>query len=99
MRLGCGRGLRPTLPQDELALDAQELGDVPALLVALGPRESLVDQGEPFDRFTITTEGVSNLGEKWSVKEGKRVSRDAGERGAQNLQPGADAAALDEQHA
>ena len=45
------------------------------------------------------TEGVRNLGEKWNVKEAKRVLGDAGERGAQKLQPGTNLATLDEQHA
>jgi hypothetical protein len=40
--LGCRRGPRRTLPQDEFAFDAQKLGDAPALLVALESRERLV---------------------------------------------------------
>jgi hypothetical protein len=97
--LGRRRGLRPTRPQHEFAFDAQEFGDAPALLVAFGSRQRLVDYREPFGSLIVTTEGVRNLGEKWGVKEGKRVPRDAGERGAQELQPGANVAALDEQHA
>jgi len=62
--LGRRRGLRRTLPQDEFALDAQELGDAPALLVALGSCERLVDDREPLSSFTVATERVGNLGEK-----------------------------------
>jgi hypothetical protein len=68
--LGCRRGLPRTLPQDQLAFDAQEFGDAPALLVALGPRERLVDYREPFASFTVTTEGVRNLCEKLACKGG-----------------------------
>jgi len=64
MLLGRRRGLRRTLPQDEFTFDAQELGDAPALLIALGSRERLVDYREPFGSFSVTPEGVRNLGEK-----------------------------------
>ena len=97
--LGRRRRLRRTLPQNEFAFDAQEFGDTPALLVALGSRERLVDCRKSLDSFTDTTEGVRNLSEEWSVKEAKRVLRDAGERGAEKLQPGASVATLDEQYA
>jgi len=50
--------------QDKFAFDAQELGDAPALLVALGSRERLVDYREPFGSPAITTKGVGNLGEE-----------------------------------
>src|SRR5258707_11547753 len=93
------RGVRCTLPQDEFAFDAQELGDAPVLLAAFASREHLVDNREPFGSFTVTAEGVRNLGEKLSVKDTKRVLPDASERGAQNLQAGANVSALDEQHA
>ena len=36
--LGRRRGPRRSRPQNEFAFDAQELGDAPALLVALGSR-------------------------------------------------------------
>src|ERR1700730_9213634 len=97
--LGRRRGMWRTLPQDELTFDAQKLGDAPALLVALGSPERFVDYREPFGSFIVTTEGVRNLGEKWSEKHAKRVLKDAGERGAQKLLPGANVAALDEQYA
>jgi hypothetical protein len=58
------RGLGRTLPQDQFAFDAQEFGDAPALLGALGSRERLVDCREPFGSLTVTTEGVRNLVEK-----------------------------------
>src|SRR6266404_6635848 len=99
MLLGRRRGLRCTLPQDEFAFDAKKLGDAPALLVALGSRERLVDDREPFGSLTVATEGVGNLGENWSVKECKSVLRDVGKCGAEKLQPSAHLAALDEQHA
>ena len=82
----------------DYAFDAQQLGDAPALLVALGSRKRLVDYREPFGSFTVTTESVRNLGEKWRVKHGKQVLGFAGERAAQKLQPGANVAALDAQH-
>ena len=69
MLLGGCRGLRRTLPQDEFTLDAQELGDAPALLIALGSRERLVDYREPFGSFSVTAEGVRNLGKKLRVKK------------------------------
>jgi hypothetical protein len=47
MLLGGRHGLRRTLPQDEFTFDAQELGDAPALLIALGSRERLADYREP----------------------------------------------------
>ena len=50
--------------QDQLGLDAQELSDAPALLVALRPCERLVDYRERFGSPAITTEGVGNLGEE-----------------------------------
>src|SRR6266404_5629774 len=81
--LGRRRRLRRTLQQDEFAFDAQQLGDAPALLVAFGPCECLVDNREPFGSFTVTTEGVRNLGEKWGVKGEKHVSGPARERAAQ----------------
>lgn len=87
MLLGRRRGLRRTLPQDELTFDAQKLGDAPALLVALGSPERFVDYREPFGSFIVPTQGVRNLGEKWSEKHAKRVLKDAGERGAQKLLP------------
>ena len=64
MLLGRARSLRLTLSQDQLAFDAQQFRDAPALLVALGSRERLVDYREPFDSPAITTEGVGNLGEE-----------------------------------
>jgi hypothetical protein len=97
MLLGRRRGLRRTLPQDEL--NAQKLRNAPALLVALGSSQRFVDYREPFGRSIVTTLGVRNLGEKWSEKHAKRVLKDAGERGAQKLLPGANIAALDEQYA
>src|SRR5258705_12115125 len=60
--LGRRRGLRRTLPQNEFAFDGQELGDAPALFVALGSLERLVDDREPFGSPAITTEGGGNLG-------------------------------------
>src|ERR1700680_4178653 len=99
MLLGRRRGPRGTLPQEEFAFDAQELSDTPELLGALRSRERSIDCREPFCRFTATTEGVCNLGEEWSVKEAQRVLRDAAERSAKKLQPGAKLATLDEQHA
>jgi hypothetical protein len=67
--LGGRRGVRCTPPQDEFAFDAQELGDAPAQLMALGSRERLVDYREPFGSFSVTTEGVRNLGKKLRVKK------------------------------
>ena len=64
MLLGPFSCLRRTLPQDEFTFDAQEFGDAPALLIALGSRERLVDYREPFGSLAVTTEGVRNLGEK-----------------------------------
>src|ERR1700730_10343686 len=78
--LGRRRGMWRTLPQDELTFDAQKLGDAPALLVALGSPERFVDYREPFGSFIVPTQGVRNLGEKWSEKHAKRVLKDAGER-------------------
>jgi hypothetical protein len=49
MLLGRRGGVRLTLPQDEFTFDAQKLGDAPALLIALGSRERLVDYREPSD--------------------------------------------------
>ena len=95
MLLGRRRRLRRTLAQDEFAFNAQELGDTPALLVALGSRERLVDCRKSLDSFADTTEGVRNLSEEWSVKEAKRILWDAGERGAEKLQPGASIATRD----
>jgi len=69
--LGRLRGLRRTLPLDEFAFDAQELGDTPALLIGVRSRQRLVDNREPFGSLTVTTEGVCNLGEKWSGSEGR----------------------------
>ena len=69
---------RPILPQDEFAFDAQEFGDAPALLIALGSRERLVDCREPFGNLAVKTEGVRNLAQNWSVKECKRSLRNAG---------------------
>ena len=62
MLLGRPSGLRRTLPQDEFAFDAQELGKAPALLGVLGSRERLVDCQKPFGGFAVTTEGVRNKG-------------------------------------
>jgi hypothetical protein len=53
--LGRRRGLRRTLLQDEFALDAQQLGDAPSLLVALGSRQRLVDDRYPFGGFAVAT--------------------------------------------
>ena len=52
----------------------------------------------PFHDGTSLYFAVRNLGENWSVKESKRALGDAGERGAQKLEAGANAAALDDQH-
>ena len=66
--LGRRRGPRRILPQDEFAFDAQEFGDAPALLIALGSRERLVDCREPFGNLAVKTGGVRNLAQNWSVK-------------------------------
>ena len=66
--LGHRCGLRSTLQQDEFAIDAQELGDAPALLVGVRSRQRLVDDRKPLGSLTVTTEGVRNLGENWSVE-------------------------------
>src|ERR1700685_4516795 len=96
---GRHRGPRRILPQDKFAFDAQKLGDAPALLVALGSRERLVDYRERFGNLAVATEGVCHLGANWGEQHAKRVVWDAGERDAQKLQPGINIAALDEQHA
>src|ERR1700692_2833439 len=96
---GRRRGLRCTIAQDEFTLDAHELGDAPALLDALGPCERLVDYRERFGSFTVATEGVCHLGAKWGEEQAEGVEWDACERDAHKLQPGANVATLDEQHA
>src|SRR5258708_40026077 len=92
------RGVRCTLPQDEFAFDAQELGDAPVLLAAFASREHLVDNREPFGSFTVTPGGVRNFEEKWRVKKANRVLREVGERGAQKLQTAANVAPFNEPH-
>src|ERR1700738_1989492 len=45
--LGRRRGFGRVLQQNELALDAQQLGDWPAFFGALGSQDRLLDRGEP----------------------------------------------------
>src|SRR5258708_40356413 len=97
--VSCRRSFGRILQQQEIALDAQELRDAPALLVALGSRERLVDRRDPFGRVPETAEGVGRLGQEYRVVEIKRSLGETGQRGAQKLQPGDGIAALDQQHA
>jgi hypothetical protein len=98
MILGDRRGVRRVFAQNKLALDAQQLGHVPAFLISLGSRERLVDCRNSFGHLPDTGQTFRQSAEKYRGSEGEFTLTKLVESGAEKPQSGFHIAALDEQY-
>jgi hypothetical protein len=88
MTLGDRRGVRRVFPQNKLALDAQQLGHVPALLVSLGSRERLVDRCNSLGHVPDTGQAFRQSADKYRGREGQFTLTKLVESGAEKPQSG-----------
>jgi hypothetical protein len=58
---GRGGGSGRTVQQQKLALDAQQLGDCPAIFGAIGPCQRLLDRGKSLRDLAGTAQGFPHL--------------------------------------
>src|SRR5215470_3508027 len=99
MPLCLARRIRAAAAQQEFALDAQQLGQIPELVVAFRSRQRLIDRREPFFEPADTAEGVGELAEKDGVIDAELNPAEPFERGAEHGRSVDQIAALDRQHA
>src|ERR1700730_18014499 len=94
MILGDRRGVRRVFPQNELALDAQQFGHVPALLISLGSRERLVDCRNSLGHVPDTGQAFRQSAEEYRGREGELTRTKLVESRAEKPQSGFHLAAL-----
>ena len=89
-------GVRGSLQQDQLALDAQELRDAPILLVTLGSGERLVDRRESLGNFPVAGQALRHGAEQGGVVRDEAGLAELVEGVAEKREAATDLAALDE---
>jgi hypothetical protein len=99
LHLGGGGGARAARQQGQLGLDAQQFRDAPALLVALGARERLVDGGESLGDLRDPGLTVGQGAEEAGFVRDEAGPAEIVERGAEQLESRAEIAAPGERDA
>ena len=92
--VGCRRGIRCALQQNQLSFDPQQLGYVPACIGAVGSRESFVDRDQSLGHLPCTAQGSCECAEECHVVPGERGLAKFVKRCAEELQSGGGVAGL-----
>ena len=96
--LGRGRGLGSPCLQDDLALDARQLGDTPELFIALRSSERLVDHRQALADLSDSRQPFGQRAEQGRVLRDEPGLAELVETGVEKPHSRADIAVLDEQH-
>src|SRR5262249_22434871 len=98
LRFG-GSGVRCSLAKEKLALDAQQLRQVPELFAAMAPLERLVDCRATACDLSGFAQALCQCGEKKNIARFESRLRKLVESSAQSIQPTDYVALFDAQHA
>src|SRR5229473_6901195 len=96
---GAGDRTRRMSAEHQLALDAQQLRDAPALVIVLGTCDRAIDRLECLGEFSGVRHRVGQLAEQRQIAWKRADLGDFGQHGSQRMQSGRSVAALDQHDA